>query len=300
MLAIIIPYYKLTFFEATLESLARQTDKRFKVYIGDDASPESPIELLEKFKGKVDFVYHRFENNLGGTSLTKQWERCIALSAEEDWLMILGDDDSLGENVVEAFYNNLEEINTFKSNVIKFASQVYDLPSRKFSKIYHHPKIQDAATFYFKRFEGQVRSSLSEHIFKTKVYLKYGIKDYPLAWHSDDYAWLEFSERKPIYCINEAIVKINISSESISGNDENFVLKNQAESFFFRDLIQSKLNLFTKKDQLDLLYQIEVLTKKRAKLESKEWQYLALGYLNTFKLLPIAKFVRRYLIHLLG
>jgi hypothetical protein len=40
MLAIIIPYYKLCFFEENLQSLAAQTDKRFKVYIGDDASPE--------------------------------------------------------------------------------------------------------------------------------------------------------------------------------------------------------------------------------------------------------------------
>ena len=47
MLAIIIPYYKLTFFEDTLESLANQTDKLFKVYIGDDASPENPTDLLE-------------------------------------------------------------------------------------------------------------------------------------------------------------------------------------------------------------------------------------------------------------
>ena len=41
MLSIIIPYYKLTFFEATLQSLACQSAKRFKVHIGDDASPKS-------------------------------------------------------------------------------------------------------------------------------------------------------------------------------------------------------------------------------------------------------------------
>ena len=33
MLAIVIPYFKLTFFEETLQSLANQTDQRFKVYI---------------------------------------------------------------------------------------------------------------------------------------------------------------------------------------------------------------------------------------------------------------------------
>jgi hypothetical protein len=30
--------------------LANQTDKRFKVYIGDDASPENPASLLEDIK----------------------------------------------------------------------------------------------------------------------------------------------------------------------------------------------------------------------------------------------------------
>ena len=46
MLAIIIPYYKIVFFEETLKSLSEQTDKRFKVYIGDDASPENPANLI--------------------------------------------------------------------------------------------------------------------------------------------------------------------------------------------------------------------------------------------------------------
>ena len=51
MLAIVIPFFKLTFFEETLQSLSTQTDKRFKVYIGDDASPEDCTALLQKFEG---------------------------------------------------------------------------------------------------------------------------------------------------------------------------------------------------------------------------------------------------------
>ncbi|WP_432222969.1 glycosyltransferase family A protein [Flavobacterium sp. TMP13] len=98
MLAIVIPYYKLAFFEATLQSLTDQTDKRFKVYIVADASPSSPSVLLEKFRGSIDFVYHRFETNLGRSSLTKQWDRCIALSTNEEWIMILGDDDIFRNN----------------------------------------------------------------------------------------------------------------------------------------------------------------------------------------------------------
>ena len=72
MLAIVIPYYKLTFFEDTLASLAHQTDKSFKVYIGNDASPEDPLFLLNQYKGKFDFNYYKFENNLGSKSLVIQ------------------------------------------------------------------------------------------------------------------------------------------------------------------------------------------------------------------------------------
>ncbi len=50
MLAIIIPYYKLTFFEETLQSLVNLTDERFKVYIGNDGIPEDPSYLFQKNK----------------------------------------------------------------------------------------------------------------------------------------------------------------------------------------------------------------------------------------------------------
>jgi hypothetical protein len=54
MLAIVIPYYKIRFF-SYVTIVAIQTDKRFKVYIGNDASDEDPTQLLEKFKIQFDF-----------------------------------------------------------------------------------------------------------------------------------------------------------------------------------------------------------------------------------------------------
>ena len=55
------------------------------------------------------------------------------------------------------------------------------------------------------------RSSLSEYIFSRSMYNKYGFYDYPLAWNSDDRAWLDFSDNKPIYSINESIVFFRLS-----------------------------------------------------------------------------------------
>ncbi len=176
MLAIVIPYFKYTFFEATLESLANQTDKRFKVYIGDDASPENPTGLLDKYQGKFDFVYHRFEDNLGGTSLTQQWERCITLSGEEEWLMILGDDDVLQETVVATWYKMYKTFEN-KTNVVRFATKIINENSGIISKSYEHPEYETAGNSWYRKFKGNTRSSLSEDVFSRASYLTYGFID---------------------------------------------------------------------------------------------------------------------------
>lgn len=295
MLAIIIPYFKLAYFEETLKSLANQTDKRFKVYIGDDASTEKPSDLLNKYHDKFEFIYHRFEENLGGTSLVWQWDRCIALSGNEEWLMILGDDDSLGENVVEAFYRNLPELEKENINLVKFATQSVNKMTNSVSEIFVNQKFEKAVDFYYRRYLGLARSSLSEHIFRRESYLKHGFKNYPLAWHSDDYAWIDFAENKLILSINEALVLISVSNESISGITTNVFKKNIAESFFFMDLIKHKLNLFHRKQRLKILLQAEVSIRKTRKLYWSEWRVLFVMYLYNFFIFHLLKLVRRFL-----
>ena len=93
-LAIIIPAYKPDYLAETLESLTKQTNKDFIVYIGDDASPYDLKSIVDEFSSKLNIVYKRFEDNLGSKSLTKQWERCIELS-NEDWVWLFSDEDLL-------------------------------------------------------------------------------------------------------------------------------------------------------------------------------------------------------------
>jgi hypothetical protein len=45
MLAIVIPYYKIRFFLSDLTIFSASKDKRFKVYIGNDASNENPTQI---------------------------------------------------------------------------------------------------------------------------------------------------------------------------------------------------------------------------------------------------------------
>jgi glycosyltransferase involved in cell wall biosynthesis len=293
MLAIIIPYYKLTFFEHTLESLQNQSDRRFKVYIGDDASPENPFFLLEKFKGKLDFTYHRFEENLGGISLVKQWERCIDLSKEEEWLMVLGDDDLLSNNVVEKFYSYLPEFEN-KSNVVKFASRTLTEENGKTSEKFENQKWDTALNFYYKRFKGLTRSSLSEHIFTRKSYFRHGFREYPLAWHSDDMAWVDFSENRQVYSINNSYVVVRLSKINITGKKDNFGSKNKAEQMFFTDLVREKLQFFKPRQRNEFLMTYEIAIKKNRKVTSDEWKFLLKSYLKNGKVIPFLKCIRRF------
>ncbi|RTY71271.1 MULTISPECIES: glycosyltransferase family A protein [unclassified Flavobacterium] len=297
MLAIVIPYYKITFFEDTLESLVNQTDKRFNVYIGNDASPEDPEFLLEKYIAKFDFVYHGFENNLGSISLTQHWERCIALSISEEWIMILGDDDVLGVNVVEAFYANLLEIIKKEIHVVRFRTSVKlnDSLSTRYKTV--HPKIETISDFYYRKFKGLTRSSLSEYIFEREVYTKNKFKDYPLAWHSDDIAWLDFSENKPIYSISDAEIVIRISDQSISGKTNDKPQKDRARLLFFSELVTNSFDKFSNKTKLLLLLRYEVILKDQNKMNAERWFFIVKKYIKIGSFVAVAKVFRRILIN---
>lgn len=289
MLAIIIPFYKLTFFEETLQSLASQTSKRFKVYIGDDASPENPSVLLEKYKGKFDFIYHRFDENLGGKSLAQQWERCIALSTDEEWIMVLGDDDILGDTVVESFYKN-QGIFTGKSNVIRFASKKIFGKDTIDTTVFVHPEWESATAAFYRKFAKTTRSTLSEYIFSRASYFKFGFYDYPLAWNSDDRAWLDFSDYKPIFTINESIVYFRLSDLNISGRQDNQAVKNQSDIAFYKFIIVSKLKEFNKEPQLRLLRRHQAELRKMRSLKVSEFFFLLFLYLKYANLDWVIKF----------
>ena len=298
MLAIIIPYYKLTFFEATLDSLAAQTNQNFKVYIGDDASEECPKDLLRKYQGKFSFLYHRFETNLGGISLTQQWERCISLAGNEQWIMILGDDDMLGSNVVEKFYHSVSIVNQKRLQVIRYSTIVINDVGEKTSNLFNHSLIEYPIDSYLKKIQHQTRSSLSEYIFTRNTYLKYNFFDYPLAWHSDDRAWIEFSDNKPIYTINDSVIYIRVSDESITGRKDKYVEKNCATLTFFRFLLND--NNFTKDQNLFIMYRYEVEVRRYRKLSFKELKYLFYLYILNFEIISFLKFLRRMYLNLIS
>jgi len=294
-LAVVIPYYNISFFEQTLASLASQSDKRFVVYIGDDASPNDPSGVISDYKAVLDIHYVRFEKNMGALSLVKQWERCVDLINEEQWIMILGDDDVLGNECVAEFYKHLTTVESEKYNLIRFASAYSNRSGERISEVYLHPIVERVTDSYFRHFKGDSRSSLSEHIFRRKAYEESRFTDFPLAWHSDDKAWLDFTNCGYVYTINEAVVDVRISETSISGKSDNLLLKQNARLLFIEDLVTKKLSFFNKLQKTTFLLEYGVLLKKAEKLSFKKGCYIGYQLLKSGAFIPFVKFLRRFI-----
>ena len=107
-LAIVIPAYKIIFFEDVLKSISLQTSKDFTVYIGNDNSPYDFEPLINKYSNNFPLKYYFFPENFGGKNLISHWERCIDLVQEEEWIWLFSDDDIMEPECVENFYKTIK------------------------------------------------------------------------------------------------------------------------------------------------------------------------------------------------
>jgi glycosyltransferase involved in cell wall biosynthesis len=216
-LAIVIPAYKRTFFKKTLESIANQTCKDFILYIGDDKSPNNLEEIVEPFCSVINIKYEQFDSNLGGVSLTKQWERCISLSVYEPFIWLFSDDDVMPTDAVERFYGALE--NGVKFDVYRFNLSFIDKNDLEIRGASEHPGFENSIDFIRRRLRFETISAACEYIFSRKKYIENGgFVEFPLAWCSDDATWAIFARERGICTISGEPIKmrmvpgLNISS----------------------------------------------------------------------------------------
>jgi len=254
LLAIIIPFFKGAYFDQTLASLSKQTNKNFVVYIGNDNSPFDCSAIVAKYEGAFPIRYTKFEDNLGQRTLAGHWQRCLGLLANEEWVMFLGDDDLLSPNCVEEFYKALDEVNMYKINVARYSSIIIDEQSNETSKQFLFPLLEGTASSVIRKFQRKSRASLSEHIFRRSEFEKSGFADMPVAWHSDDIAIMETTHFGMIYTMNEACVYVRYSTLSVSGQGGNVWRKNLATLKFLRFLIANHAQYFSKSERTYIIW----------------------------------------------
>lgn len=218
-LAIIIPAYKAIYLDKTLESIERQTCKDFNVYIGDDNSPYKLDKIVSKYTQSLNITYKRFDENLGGSNLIAQWNRCINMSSDEEWIWLFSDDDIMGYDCVECFYQEIEKNNGF--DLYRFNINVIDSNGNKI-KSCKYPEILSVNSFIKNKLSGKINSYVVEYIFRRKNFInKNGFTVFDLAWNSDDATWIKLGLDKGIKTIQNGKVNWRKSEVNISPNNKD-------------------------------------------------------------------------------
>jgi hypothetical protein len=125
--------------------------------------------------------------------------------------------------------------------------------------------------------------------------VKYGFYDYPLAWNSDDHAWLEFSDNKPIFTINDSSVFVRLSALNISGKVDNMNFKSLSVIAFYRFVISEKLKFHTAPQRDRIMRRYEKEIRNIRNLKFSEWLFLLYFYLKYFDFDSVKKFNKRFL-----
>ena len=229
-LAIVIPAFKGRYFKEALDSIAQQTCKLFNLYIGDDASPEELSKLVAAYQGVINITYKRFPENLGGKDLVAHWERCIDLTANEEWIWLFSDDDVMGNTCVQNFYDGLH--NDLNTDLYHININLINAAGRIIKQCTPFPKLLTVQEFFSKRVKFQLNSSVVEYIFRRAVYVKEkGFNNNDMAWCADDATWIKFGNENGIVTIPGSVYW-RISGDNISSltNDKNVVIRKVASN----------------------------------------------------------------------
>ena len=185
LLDIVVPAHRARFLGQALESLACQEDRAFRVLVGDDASPEDLEAVCTLFRDRMDIVYHRFEENLGGRDLVAQWTRCVALG-DSPWVWLFSDDDVASPGCVGALRRCLGAgavLARLDLEVVGSSLEVLDRPASP-------PASESREEFLWQRFKRRRESFAVEYAFpRARLASAGGFVEFPAAWCSDDATW---------------------------------------------------------------------------------------------------------------
>lgn len=249
-LGIIIPFYKLTYFEETFLRLCSYNNK-LKIYIGNDSSISSPEDIIYKHGVGKNIIYKIYDERLGHICPAKHWNRCVNMVSDEEWLWILPDDDLPSQNCVAEFYRALEDGKLENVNVVRIPLNVIDRHGHIIKKSSSNPLYENNYEFYSRLLHGQTESSLGDNIFRRSALEKAGgFVDFPRGWGSDHATVLKAASGGLIYCMQNASFGFRMSGENIS-SDRTDGAEKMAARVLFAKWLKANENIFPQKPDLD-------------------------------------------------
>lgn len=228
ILAVVIPAWRGEHLRAALNSLKEQHDGRFRVYVGDDASPDDLASLVAEFRTDLDLVYHRFDENMGGRDLVSHWQRCIALTRDEPWIWLFSDDDEAEPECAESFHQELASGGGMAVDLFRFDLKIIDREGKLVRAPEENPVMESSGELLRCIFHGGRREwRAPEHIFSRSVYEREGgFVNLPLALYSDLATWVVYAKRGGVKTLQPGKVRWRSHGEGVSSGNR---IKNRDE-----------------------------------------------------------------------
>jgi glycosyl transferase family 2 len=205
ILAIIIPAYKGRHLAHTLDSFAAQTDRRFRIYVGDDGSPDDIAAIVAPFRGRLDLIYRRFSENVGRRSLAQHWDRTIRLG-NEPWLWLFSDDDIVSPDCVKIFLQRIS-LDDQTNALLRFQVRGIDIEGRPTDAVTAYPAFETWEDYTRRLLQPATWIILQNVIFRRSIYFaEGGFDDFPSGFGTDLIAWAKFGrlgglETLPAGCV---------------------------------------------------------------------------------------------------
>jgi glycosyltransferase involved in cell wall biosynthesis len=286
-LAIVIPAYKIDFFEKSLASIDAQTNKNFNLYIIIDGSTADFESIIERYSFSCKLVVHRFLKNLGRSDLVAAWDRSLNFVGDEEWIWLFSDDDEMDPECVQKFYLKLNETHRHY-DLYRFNNLRINAEGKKISNKSNHPIIESSEGFLRRRLNYETSNFISEYIFRKKRFYECeGFVSFPAAWATDDATWIKLGLKTGICTIGDATVKWRQSDKNVSGSKSDKIIQQQKKkaSLMFVNWAYelSLINHFKIPDKEFLQWLLTMM--KIVGYKRKESVYpLSLIRLKTFKL----------------
>ena len=246
-IVIVIPFFKIAHFNRTLDALARQTDRDFILFVGNDASFEEARLLCNSYSNRIKIVYHRFSERLGGRDVVAQWSRCLHyflenhMTVDPEWIWFVPDDDLPSEDCIKEIRAAASIADRVGANVIHIPCVLIDGFDKHTSKRESWPSVEASDDFYLQQLKGsRMGLSLGNAVFRYSAFHRTGgFISLPRAWGSDHATVLSVAGGGPIVTLPSASFYFRMSGLNISSDKTDSSEKLEARVIFAQFLKKS-------------------------------------------------------------
>ncbi|MGN0213205.1 MAG: glycosyltransferase family 2 protein [Muribaculaceae bacterium] len=222
----VLPAYKGRYLAESIQSILTQTITDFELVIVNDCSPDD-IAAIVAVNSDERIRYYENEQNIGGTDLVAQWNKCLSY-ARGEYVILATDDDLYEPNFLETFVPLIEKY----PMTDLFHARILTFNGNGIIRIDFDYKEYMTFVDFLNRIVGfNWISGIPHYIFRSEVLRNNGgFVNLPLAWGSDAATAIMMS-RNGVVSSQEILVRFRYSDINISSQNEYQLVKRKVVAF---------------------------------------------------------------------